>query len=87
MKQEVGRLAFRIEGDWWVAYYALPASMKDVIELSRIRMTCVERHDRKQAFMNLMRDTIADVLENQIGHRPDWNAPTKAPEHERAGRA
>ena len=43
--------------------------------------------ERKAAFMGLMQDAVADILEQASGTRPTWNEPQAAPEHERAGRA
>jgi hypothetical protein len=48
----------------------------------------VQREERKQAFMDLMRAAFADLMEEIIGTRPSFpEAPKPAPEHERAGRA
>ncbi len=86
-KQQVGRLALRVEGDWWVAYYALPATMDGAIELGRIAMRLVQDRARKEAFMALMRDAIEEFIAEMFdGQSPDWITAT-APEHERAGRA
>lgn len=85
---QVGRLALRVEGDVWVAYYALPDSMKDPVFLGSIRMgAVVGNEERKQAFMRMMMDIVSDILEDETGTRPLWpNAPQPAPEHERSGR-
>ena len=86
-KQQVGRLALRVEGDWWVAYYALPQTMDGAIELARIAMRLVQDRARKEAFMALMRDAIQEFIADMFdGAAPDW-VTTAAPEHERAGRA
>lgn len=85
-KQMVGRLALRVEGDCWVAYYALPDSMEGAIEMARISMALVQNVKRKRAFMDLMRDGVAEFFENMTGNRPDFEV-RRAPEHERAGRA
>ncbi|MEI9804138.1 MAG: hypothetical protein WDN48_06280 [Pseudolabrys sp.] len=43
---------------------------------------------RKQAFMDMMRDAVSDILEEQAGARPTWpEGPQPAPESERAGNA
>lgn len=88
-KQEIGRLALRVEGDWWNAYLAQSGTMDDAIHLGSIRFSAVAENDeRKQAFMLLMRDVMADLIESAIGQRPIWPDPPEiAPEHERAGRA
>lgn len=91
--RQMGRLALRREGKWWVAYYAMPDTMNGALPLARIRMTMVEgdrpRHARnKQAFMDLMREAVSDLIEDSIGVRPTWpDDPQPAPEHERSGEA
>lgn len=82
---KVGRLAMRQEGQNWVAYYALPDTMKDPIFLGSIRMAVVANPARKQQFMDMMRDIVSDIIEEETGTRPTWGGPTAAPEHERAG--
>jgi hypothetical protein len=85
---QVGRLALREEGADWVAYYAQPDTMKGALRLGSIRLRLVQREERKQAFMDLMRAAFADLMEETIGTRPSFPEPPKpAPEHERAGRA
>lgn len=87
-QQQVGRLAMRHEGANWVAYYALPDSMEDAIFLGSIRMGAVaDKPDRKQAFMNMMRDIVSDIIEERYGLRPTWGGPQRAPEHEQSGEA
>jgi hypothetical protein len=84
--QQVGRLAMRQEGEYWNAYYALPAEMKDAIFLGSIRMAAVIGNpERRQAFMLMMRDVVGDIIEAHTGTRPTWNDPKPAPPHERAG--
>jgi hypothetical protein len=85
---QIGRLAMRHEGDTWVAYYALPDTMKDPIFLGSIRMGAVVNNPaRKQAFMDMMWDIFADIFEQKIGERPTRTSPQRAPEHERSGAA
>lgn len=82
---KVGRLALRHEGKFWNAYYALPDSMDQAILLGSIAIAAVERQDRKQAFMDLMRDVVGDLLQEKTGHRPTWpEGAHTAPEAERA---
>lgn len=91
--KQMGRLALRREGKWWVAYYAMPNTMNGALPLGRIRMTLVEgdtaRHARnKQGFMDLMREAVSDMIQDSIGVRPVWpDGPQPAPEHERSGEA
>jgi hypothetical protein len=87
--KQVGRLAFRVEGDWWVSYYALPETMDGALELGRVRMAVVREPFQKDLFMTLMRAAVSDILVDQHGVRPIWPEPhgRPAPEHERAGKA
>lgn len=92
MKQELlkaGRLALRDEGGMWVAYYALPNTMKDALVLGSVALgAVVDRPARKQQFMELMKEVVADLIEQAIGVRPVWPTPPEvAPEHERGGHA
>lgn len=86
-KKQIGRLAFRVEGDWWVAYYAAPTTMEGALELGRIAMRLVEDNGRKTAFMDIMRTAISDFMQDIFGQRPADFITSPAPEHERAGRA
>ena len=84
--QQIGRLAMRQEGEYWKAYYAMPGSMKRKIFLGSIRMTAiVQNENRKQAFMDMMRSIVSDIIKDMMGARPTWRGPETAPEHERAG--
>lgn len=81
-KGEIGRIAFRVEGNWWVAYYALPDTLEEALELARIQMSIVQDIGRKQTFMNLCLEYIAEVVPAfQVTER------RPAPEHEKAGRS
>lgn len=83
-KKEVGRLALRQHDDWWVAYYGLPETMDLAIKLGSIRIGGVVGNDKnKKAFINLMREMVADLIEEETGERPIWGDPQSAPEHER----
>lgn len=82
-QKEMGRIAFRAEGNWWVAYYALPDTMEGALELARIQMSFVVNHpQRKDAFMKLIQQGISSVAPEFLiaDQRP-------APEHERSGAA
>jgi hypothetical protein len=37
--------------------------------------------------MDLMKEAVADIIEQKTGDRPDWRGPRPAPEHERGGSA
>ena len=85
---QVGRLALRVEGENWNAYYALPDSMKTPVFLGAIRMGAIASNPRRrQAFMDMMRDIVSDLIEEKTGIRPMWSGPQPAPEHERSGAA
>lgn len=87
-EQKIGRLALRVEGNLWVAYYALPNTMDGALFLGSIQMRFVQDKHRKAAFMNLMREAVGDILEDVTGTRPTWpEGEQPAPQHERAGRA
>lgn len=84
--QLIGRLAMRQEGNTWNAYYGLPDNIEDPVFLGSICMSAVVNNpDRKAAFMEMMRDIVSDIIEEETGVRPTWTGPVGAPEHERAG--
>ena len=85
---QIGRLAMRHEGDNWNAYYALPDSMEEQILIGSIHIGAISGNpERKQAFMQLMRESVSDMIESKTGVRPTWGGLTTAPEHERSGNA
>jgi hypothetical protein len=87
-KIEAGRLALRIEGEFWNAYFAASNTMENAFLLGSIRIAAVaDNPERKQAFIKLMSDFTADVLEKIIGVRPDAMKVQTAPQHERSGNA
>ncbi len=76
----------RQEGEMWCAYYALPDSMETPIFLGSIRTAAIAKNQKRQeAFMEIMRDIVSDIIEKKTGVRPTWGSPTTAPEHERSG--
>lgn len=86
--EQVGRLAMRVEGQYWVGYYAETSTMKDALELGRISMAAVKSNrERKDAFMALMAECVNDLIEDATGTRPYTGLPQTAPEHERSGSA
>jgi hypothetical protein len=68
--QKMGRLALRTEGNFWVAYYALPDTMEGALFLGSIRLQFVEDAERKLVFMALMKEAVSDILEENTGERP-----------------
>lgn len=84
--QKIGRLSMRHEGRMWNAYYAMPDTMKGALHLGSIAMRFVADPERKTAFMDMMREALSDLIEEQTGQRPTWpEGIQSAPEHERAG--
>ncbi len=86
----IGRLALRIEGQWWNAYWVPQMwSMEGALHLGSVLMTLVERSPKaKAAFMEAMQIAFAQAVKDAIGVEPSWpNAPEPAPEAERSGRA
>lgn len=86
-EQQVGRLAFRVESDWWVAYYAKPDSMDDAVEMGRIAMGIVRDPERKDMFMALMKHALAGFFADRGTPIETWHDPEPAPESERSGSA
>ena len=87
-QREIGRLAMRVEGDNWCAYYALQHTMGGALFLGSIRMGAVVSDPaRKTAFMDMMKGIVSDILAEKLGDRPTWGDPHRAPEAERSGRA
>lgn len=86
---QLGRLAMRVEGQYWHAYYALPDTMKNAVFLASISLHLIAvKEERKDQFMALCKELIADLVEDQCGTRPTWPVPPKpAPESERGGNA
>lgn len=76
---QMGRLAMRKEGEDWKAYYALPDTMKGALFLGSIKLRFVASEERRAAFMGLMREAVADLIEERIGVRPTWGGPKAAP--------
>jgi hypothetical protein len=89
VSQQIGRLAMRHEGAMWNAYYARTGTMDGAILLGSIAMRFVVKDPaRKSAFMDMMREAVADLIEDETGQRPTWpEDPRRAPESERSGHA
>lgn len=82
---QIGRLALRQEGDNWNAYYAREETMDGARFLGSLCMAFAADPKRKEQFMHLMRECVADLVEEATGIRPVWGGAHTAPEHERAG--
>ncbi len=87
-KMQMGRLALRVEGDFWNAYIAAPESMEGAVFMGSIPMAFVaNKPERKEAFMNLMKACFDDFIQENIGQLPTWGEPKVAPEKDRTGNA
>jgi hypothetical protein len=83
-KALIGRLALRQEKDLWVAYYAHPDTMELAVFLGSIAIAFVDgKPERKDAFIGLMREAVADILQGITGTRPTWGGLVNAPEKDR----
>lgn len=83
---QVGRVAFRVEGANWNAYWALPDTMRDAVFIASTRFSAVAgKPERKAQFMAFVREVISDLFFEHWGKRPEWPEPEghAAPEHER----
>jgi hypothetical protein len=81
--KKIGRIAMRVEGTNWNAYYALEETLDGAVFLGSLPMRFAEKPVRKEAFLSLMRECLGDLMEELIGTRPEWKKPQPAPEHER----
>lgn len=86
--KKIGRLALRVEGPRWVAYFADHDSMDDAVEIGSMLMSVVGRSPQcKEKFRELMQLAMVDVIYNASGMEAEWGDATVAPECERAGNA
>lgn len=88
-KIEAGRLALRVEGDMWNAYFVRSkANMAGAILIGSIRLNAVtDRPARKAEFMQMMIDAVSDAIREVARVSPTWGEPVTASESERSGRA
>lgn len=85
---KVGRLAMRHEGKFWNAYYAPPDSMVGALRIGGVQIALMRTPERRQQFMDCMREIVGDIIQEVTGHRPTWPEGVQpAPESERAGHA
>lgn len=60
--------------------------MEGAIHIGSIAIAAVvENEERKNAFMNMMRSVVSDIIEETTGHAPTWSGEHVAPENERSG--
>jgi hypothetical protein len=87
-RQDVGRIAFRVEGEWWNAYWApRQDSMEGAVSLGSVRMNLASDPTVKASFMEAMKQAFVFAVKDAVGIAPTWNDPVPAPERERSGRA
>lgn len=84
---EIGRLAFRHEGEWWNAYWSPDQHTMDrAVLLGTIRMSVVEgKPEIRNGFVDLMRLAFAGFIAEITGQTPTWQGEKPAPESERSG--
>lgn len=84
---DIGRVALRVEGPMWNAYWApSQTSMEGAVLLGTIRMEAVKKSDRaKQSFIALMKIAFEAEAEAIVGSKVEWGDVKPAPERERAG--
>lgn len=80
---QVGRIAFREEGDYWNAYFAAQDSMQDAVLLGSLRMNAAHVPELKQQFIDLMKAVFSQACRETIGRAPAWFRETPAPDSER----
>ena len=64
----VGRLALRIEGEYWNAYYALPDSTEKSILLGSVMIAAiVDDEPLKNTFIALMKTIVNNIIRETVG--------------------
>jgi hypothetical protein len=67
------RLALRAEGDKWNAYITKPDTMDGAIRVGSIALRFVEGNQkRKDAFIALMTEPLAEMMKEMYGEKPSW---------------
>jgi hypothetical protein len=84
VKIESGRLAFRVEGEFWNCYYAASNSMEGAIFMGSILMILVQDNEaNKRRFMGLMKSCLEYMMKTIGVDLEGWSRLREAPEHER----
>lgn len=79
-KQQVGRLAFRVEDGMWNCYFAEDNTMKDAQLLGSLHMLLAHEPDLKDQFVSLMKNSLARLYQETSGSKVvDWSKPKEAP--------
>ncbi len=71
---EIGKVSFRVDAEgWWTAYYMIDEPIEDSVKLGSIHITLVaHKPERKQAFIDLMRNVAGDLLADIVGIPPEF---------------
>lgn len=79
------RLAMRVEGEWWVAYFAEMGTMERALELGRVRINLAEIPEVKDATLAYFQTVMGEIVKAISGGlQIEWpNPPQPAPEHEK----
>jgi hypothetical protein len=78
LMQNAGRIALRVEGDFYNAYYALPDSMKGAIFIGCIRVALIKNDEvRRMQFLDFVRAAIEELLKDR-GHNIVWGGEQPA---------
>lgn len=83
----LARLAFRVEGKWWVVYMAAMDSMVGAKPIGRILMTLAAIPMVKASFMDSMKVAFGEAIKATTGKAPTEWETRPAPERDRAGNA
>jgi hypothetical protein len=82
------RLAFRREGQWWNCYLANQGTMDGAKLMASVLIGPFENNaDRKERYMILMKEILAEAIEETFGVKPTEWKDRQAPESERGGHA
>lgn len=85
-KVNVGRIAFRHEGEFWHAYWAPQMdSMSGAVLLAAIRMNLIDGSTiMRDQFMTMAKAAFSATIKDITGkHIDQWHDPQPAPENER----
>jgi hypothetical protein len=85
-RAHTGRLSFRVEGGEWACYWVPDQDIVGGVRFAQIRMSLVQNKDRKEAFMQLMRDCFSDFCRHHFGSEPTWGEPVAAPKTQKEPR-
>lgn len=85
-RQQVGRLAMRVEGEFWNAYFAPVGTMQGAQLLGSMRMSLIRQSPEvEKAFMDTMKEAMSVLFQSSLGVKALWpDPPQPAPEHERS---